>query len=63
MSRASRALDRERMIQSFVEAFRRELARDIGFDIRTRIDREKRPLVRGAMLQAEREVYREMKGK
>lgn len=63
MSRASKALDRERMIQSFAEAFRRELARDIGFDIRGRIDREKRPLVRGAMLQAEREVYREMKAK
>ena len=63
MSRASKALDRERMIQSFVVAFRKELARDIGFDIRGRIDREKRPLVRGAMLQAEREVYREMKAK
>ena len=62
-SRAQKAVDREHMIQSFVEAFRRELKKDLGFDIRARIDREKRPVVRGAMLAAEREVYREMKRK
>ena len=63
MSRASKAIDRERMIRSFVEAFRRELDRDIGFDIHARIEREKRPVVRGAMLAAEREVYRDLKRK
>lgn len=60
MSRASKAIGRERMIQSFVEAFKKELARDIGFDIRARIDRERRPIIRGAMLQAERQVYRDL---
>lgn len=51
------------MIQDFVAAFKKELARDIGFDIRARIDRERRPLVRGAMLCAEREVYNDLKQK
>jgi len=63
MSRAQKAVDRERMIQSFAEAFRKELEKDIGYDIRARIDREKRAEIRGAMLAAEREVYAEMRGK
>ena len=61
MSRAQKAVDRERMIQSFAEAFRKELGKDIGYDIRARIDREKRADIRGAMLAAEREVYKAMR--
>jgi uncharacterized protein YmfQ (DUF2313 family) len=61
MTRSQKAIDRERMIQSFAEAFRKELAKDIGFDIRARIDREKRAEIRGAMLAAERQVYGEMR--
>jgi|GEM_PF-2056440 len=62
MSRAQKAVDRERMIQSFAEAFRKELGKDIGYDIRARIDRERDPLKRGAMLAAERIVYKELRG-
>ncbi|MCE5256545.1 MAG: hypothetical protein LLF89_06830 [Spirochaetaceae bacterium] len=63
MTRRAKAAARDHIIESFVAAFRKELKRDPGYDIRARIDREKRAEIRGAMLAAEREVYREMRGK
>lgn len=63
MSRAARAQKRNGIVEQYAEAFRKEFKRDIGFDLRSRIDRESDPLKRGAMLAAERIVYAEMRGK
>ena len=63
MSRAERKLKSEILIQVYAELFRRRLMADIGYDIRSEIDREKDARKRGAMLAAERQVYGEMKQK
>lgn len=63
MTRADRRRKNTDMINSYAETFRKEFKRDIGFDLRSRIDRERDPLKRGAMLAAERIVYGEMRGK
>lgn len=61
MTRAQRKQNTADLIKGYVEEFKRRLKADIGYDIRARIDREKRAEIRGAMLAAEREVYREMR--
>ena len=61
MTRADRRRKNTDMIKSYAETFRKEFKRDIGFDLRSRIDREKRAEIRGAMLAAEREVYKELR--
>jgi len=61
MSRAERKLKSEILIQVYAELFRRRLMADIGYDIRSEIDREKDARKRGAMLAAERIVYGEMR--
>jgi hypothetical protein len=61
MTRSQRKDRVQGIIEHYADEFRRELARDIGFDIRKRIDREKDGFYRGCMLAAEKEVYREMR--
>lgn len=63
MTRAQRRQRVQGIVEMYVERFRRELARDPGYDIRGKIDKEKDALHRGSMLLAERIVYREMRGK
>jgi len=62
MTRAQRKARVQGIVEQYVERFRRELAKDPGYDIRGKIDKEKDSLHRGAMLAAERQVYREMRG-
>lgn len=61
MTRADRRRKNTDLINDFAATFRRALEKDPGFDIRGRIDREKRAVYRGAMLAAERIVYGEMR--
>lgn len=60
MTRSQRRSRSEALIQHYAERFRRELGHNLAYDIRKEIDKEKDARKRGAMLAAERTVYREM---
>jgi len=62
MTRAQRKQNTADLIKGYVDEFRQRLKVDVGYDIRARIDREKRAEIRGAMLAAERIVYKELRG-
>lgn len=62
MTRAQRKQNTADLIKGYVDEFRQRLKVDVGYDIRARIDRERDPLKRGAMLAAERIVYKELRG-
>lgn len=61
MTRSQRRQRVQGIVERYAEEFMKEFKRDIGFDLRSRIDRERDPLKRGAMLAAERIVYGEMR--
>jgi len=61
MTRAQKSHARDRIVQSFVDAFRKKLKADPGWDIGAAIEREKRAEYRGAMAAAERIIYAELR--
>jgi hypothetical protein len=60
-ARANRRARVQGIVEQYVERFRREIKRDPGYDIKGKIEKERDPLHRGAMLAAEREVYKAMR--